>query len=65
MRTSRFTDQQVAAALRRAENGTPVGEVCRKVGISGQTFYHWKRKFAGIGVAELRRCAKSKTRIGA
>jgi putative transposase len=55
MRTSQFTEQQVVAALRQAENGTPVGEVCRKLGISEQTFYRWKRKYAGIGVAELRR----------
>jgi len=55
MRTSRFTEQQVVAALRQGENGTPVGEVCRKLGISEQTFYRWKRKYAGIGVAELRR----------
>jgi putative transposase len=55
MRTSRFTEQQVVAALRQAENGTPVGEVCRKLGVSEQTFYRWKRKSAGIGVAELRR----------
>ena len=55
MRKSQFTEQQVVAALRQAENGTPVGEVCRKLGISEQTFYRWKRKFAGIGVAELRR----------
>jgi putative transposase len=55
MRTSQFTEQQVVAALRQAENGTPVGEVCRKLGISEQTFYRWKRKFAGMGIAELRR----------
>jgi putative transposase len=55
MRTSRFTEQQVVAALRQAEGGTPVGEVCRKLGVSEQTFYRWKRKYAGIGVAELRR----------
>jgi putative transposase len=55
MRKSQFTEQQVVAALRQAENGTPVGEVCRKLGISEQTFYRWKRKYAGIGVAELRR----------
>jgi putative transposase len=42
-------------ALRQAEAGTPVGDVCRKVGISEQTFYRWKKKFAGMGVAELRR----------
>jgi putative transposase len=55
MRKSQFTEQQVVAALRQAENGTPVGEVCRKLGISEQTFYRWKRKFAGMGIAELRR----------
>ncbi len=55
MRTSRFTEQQVVAALRQAEGGTTVQEVCRKLGISEQTFYRWKRKYAGIGVAELRR----------
>jgi putative transposase len=55
MRTSQFTEQQVVAALRQAENGTPIGEVCRKLGISEQTFYRWKRKFAGMGIAELRR----------
>jgi len=42
-------------ALRQAEAGTPVVEVCRKTGITEQTFYRWKRKFAGMGVAELRR----------
>jgi putative transposase len=55
MRTSRFTEQQVVAALRQVESGTAVAEVCRKLGISEQTFYRWKRKYAGIGVAELRR----------
>lgn len=55
MRTSRFTEQQVVAAIRQVEGGTVVGEVCRKLGISEQTFYRWKRKYAGIGVAELRR----------
>ena len=55
MRTSRFTEQQVVAALRQVEGGTTVGEVCRKLGVSEQTFYRWKRKYAGIGVAELRR----------
>ncbi len=60
MRTSRFTEQQVIAASRQAENGTAVGAgalwaACRKLGISEQTFYRWKRKYAGIGVAELRR----------
>jgi putative transposase len=55
MRASRFTEQQIVAALRQAESGTPIVEVCRKLGVSEQTFYRWKRKFAGMGVAELRR----------
>jgi putative transposase len=55
MRRSRFTEQQIVAALRQAESGTSVVEVCRKLGITEQTFYRWKRKFAAMGVAELRR----------
>lgn len=55
MRKTAFTEEQVAYALRQAESGTPVAEICRKLGISEQTFYRWKKKFAGMGVAELRR----------
>ena len=50
-----FTEEQIAYALRQAEAGTPVAELTRKLGVSEQTFYRWKRKFAGLGVAELRR----------
>ncbi len=50
-----FTEEQIVYALRQAEAGTPVLEVCRKLGVTEQTFYRWKRKFAGLGVAELRR----------
>ena len=55
MKNSRYTAEQVAFAMRQAESGTPVPEVCRKMGISEQTFYRWKKKFAGMGVAEVRR----------
>jgi len=55
MKKSRFTDQQIAFALRQAEGGASVREVCRKMGVSEQTFYRWKKKFAGMGVAEVRR----------
>ena len=55
MKRSRFTQEQIAFALRQAESGTSVGEVCRKMGISDNTFHRWKRQFAGMGVAELRR----------
>ena len=55
MKRSRFTEEQIVRALRQAEGGTPAVEVCRKLGVSEQTFYRWKRQFAGLGVAELRR----------
>ena len=55
MKSSRYTAEQIAFAMRQAESGTAVSEVCRKMGISEQTFYRWKKKFAGIGIAEIRR----------
>jgi putative transposase len=50
-----FSEEQIVYALRQAEAGTPVVEVCRKLGITEQTFYRWRRQFAGMGIAELRR----------
>ena len=55
MKKSKFTEQQIVFALKQAETGVPVQEVCRKMGISEPTFYSWKRKFSGLGTAELRR----------
>jgi putative transposase len=55
MKRSRFTDEQIVHALRQVEVGMPAVELCRKLGVTEQTFYRWKRKFAGLGVAELRR----------
>lgn len=51
----RFSEEQIAFALRQAETGTSVQEVIRKMGISEQTFYNWKRKYGGLGVSELRK----------
>ena len=55
MKRSKFTEQQIAYALKQAELGTPVEEVCRKMGISDATFYNWKKKYGGLGPSELRR----------
>jgi putative transposase len=55
MKKPRFTEQQVAQALRQAEQGTSAAEVCRKLGVSEATFYAWKKRYAGMGIAELRR----------
>ncbi len=55
MKSSRYSAEQVAFAMRQAESGTPVSEVCRKMGIVEQTFYRWKKKYAGMGVAEVRK----------
>ena len=55
MKRSRYTEQQIAFGLKQAELGTPVEEVCRKLGISDATFYNWKKKYGGLGPSELRR----------
>lgn len=55
MKSKRLTEEQIAFYLRQAESGTAVAEVCRKLQVSEQTFYRWKKKFAGLGVAEVRR----------
>ena len=55
MKRSKYTEQQIIFALKRAETGVTVAEVCRKMGISEATFYNWKKKYDGLGAAELRR----------
>ncbi len=55
MRRSRSSEEQIAHASRQAEHGTSVTELCRKMGVSQQTFYLRKKRFAGMGVSEVRR----------
>ena len=55
MKKSNYTEEQIAFALKQAELGTPVEEVCRKMGISDATFYNWRKKFGGLGPSEVRR----------
>lgn len=55
MKKSRFTESQGAYALRQAEAGTPVSDVCRSLGICDATFYNWKKKYGGMDASEVRR----------
>jgi putative transposase len=55
MKKSRYSEEQIAYALRQADAGTPVIDVCRGIGISEATFYVWKKKYASLGVSELRK----------
>jgi len=55
MKKSKFIEEQIAFALRQAESGTRVAEVCRKMGIAEETFFRWKKKYGGLGVSEFRR----------
>ena len=55
MKRSKFTEAQIAFILRQAEEGTAVGEVCRKAGISEATYYNWRKKYAGLTPSEMKR----------
>jgi putative transposase len=55
MKRKRFSEEQIAFALRQAESGTTIEEICRKMGVSEPTFYRWKKVYAGMGIAEIRR----------
>jgi putative transposase len=55
MRKSRFTEEQIVAALQLVGSGGDLGEVCRKLGVSKATFYAWKKKYGGLGVDEAKR----------
>lgn len=55
MKKSKFSEAQIAFILKQAEDGTVVGEVCRKAGISEATFYNWRKKYAGLMPSEMKR----------
>ncbi len=55
MRQNRFTEDQIVSILNQAGNGISTADLTRKLGISEATFYRWKRKYSGMGVAELHR----------
>ena len=51
----RYGEEQIIYALRQVEGGRRIGEVCRELGVSEQTYHRWKKKYAGMGVTELHR----------
>ena len=55
MKRSKFTDSQIALILRQVEEGTTVDEVCRKTGVSQQTYYRWQTKYGGLMPSEMNR----------
>ncbi len=55
MKRSKFSEAQIAFVLKQAEEGTTIGEVCRKTGISEATFYAWRKRYAGLMPSEMRR----------
>jgi putative transposase len=61
MKKSRFSEEQITYCLKQAEAGVPVRELCRKYGISEQTFYRWKKKFGGMSRSEVLRLKELET----
>ena len=65
MKKSKFTEEQIAYALRQVESGTPPADVCRQLGVSEATFYIWKKKYATWASASCASCGRSRTRTPA
>lgn len=54
MKQSRYSPEQIIYALKQVEGGEKAVDICRKMGVSEATFYNWKKKYAGMGVSEVR-----------
>jgi putative transposase len=54
MKKKRFSVEQIVAVLKQAELGMPVADVIRQMGISEQTFYRWKKQYAGLQSDQVR-----------
>jgi putative transposase len=54
-RRSKFTEEQIIRALKEVDAGTKPADVCRRLGVSEQTFYRWKAKFGGMDVSDAKR----------
>jgi putative transposase len=63
VRKSHYTAEQIAFALKQAELGTAVAEVCRKMGMPEATFFRWKQRYGGLGPSELRQLQEENTKL--
>ncbi len=63
MKRKRYTEPQIVFALQQAESGTPVGEICRKLGIPEGTFFRWKQRYGKLGGRRSRGCGSWRMRI--
>ena len=66
MKKKRFSVEQITSVLQQVASGVPVGDVCRQVGISEQTFYRWKKQYAGLEsyqVRELKQVVEENVRL--
>jgi len=54
MKRKRYTEEQIIYALKQAESGVKVADICRQLGVSEATYYTWKKKYKGMGVSDLR-----------
>jgi putative transposase len=63
MKRKRHSEEQIVYALRQGESGTPVKEICRQMGVSEATYYTWKKRYAGMGMTELRQMKQMEEEI--
>jgi hypothetical protein len=62
MKVSKFSEQQITVLLKQVDDGVSVEEVCRKAGISQQTYYRWRKKYGGLMPSEVHRPSSSACR---
>lgn len=55
MKKIRYSEEQIIGILKEAEAGTPIVELCRKYGISDQTYYNWKAQYRGMVISDVKR----------